>query len=91
MAKKNVRKQAMSLLSLLATIVVVAGGYLLSDNKSSNIADYSYYVNQSKASESTPSQELASSVLTEDVKSNWEIRLNGMALEHLLLTVIKRI
>ncbi|HEM5030859.1 TPA: DNA/RNA non-specific endonuclease [Streptococcus suis] len=68
MAKKNVRKQAMSLLSLLATIVVVAGGYLLSDNKSSNLADYSYYVNQSKASESTPSQELASSVLTEDVK-----------------------
>ncbi|QTA56080.1 DNA/RNA non-specific endonuclease [Streptococcus suis] len=68
MAKKNVRKQAMSLLSLLATIVVVAGGYLLSDNKSSNLADYSYYVNQSKASEGTPSQELASSVLTEDVK-----------------------
>lgn len=31
MAKKNVKKQAMSLLSLLATIVVVAGGYLLSD------------------------------------------------------------
>ncbi|MGQ7339439.1 DNA/RNA non-specific endonuclease [Streptococcus suis] len=68
MAKKNVKKQAMSLLSLLATIVVVASGYLLSDNKSSNVADYSYYVNQSKASEGTPSQELASSVLTEDVK-----------------------
>ncbi|HFI0102795.1 TPA: DNA/RNA non-specific endonuclease [Streptococcus suis] len=68
MAKKNVKKQAMSLLSLLATIVVVAGGYLLSDNKSSKVAEYSYYVNQSKASESTPSQELASSVLTEDVK-----------------------
>ncbi|MDW8705336.1 DNA/RNA non-specific endonuclease [Streptococcus suis] len=68
MAKKNVKKQAVSLLSLLATIVVVAGGYLLSDNKSSNVANYSYYVNQSKASESTPSQELASSVLTEDVK-----------------------
>ncbi|WP_329894432.1 DNA/RNA non-specific endonuclease [Streptococcus suis] len=61
MAKKNVKKQAMSLLSLLATIVVVAGGYLLSDNKSSNVADYSYYVNQSKASEGTPNQELASS------------------------------
>lgn len=68
MAKKNVKKQAMSLLSLLATIVVVASGYLLSDNKSSNVADYSYYVNQSKASEGTSSQELASSVLTEDVK-----------------------
>ncbi len=81
----------MSLLSLLATIVVVAGGYLLSDNKSSNVADYSYYVNQSKASEGTPNQELASSVLTEDVKSNWEIRLNGIVLERLLLTGIKRI
>ncbi|MEG3243388.1 DNA/RNA non-specific endonuclease [Streptococcus suis] len=68
MAKKNVKKQAVGLLSLLATIVAVAGGYLLSDNKSSNVANYSYYVNQSKASESTPSQELASSVLTEDVK-----------------------
>ena len=68
MAKKNVKKQVMSLLSLLATIVVVAGGYLLSDNKSSNVADYSYYVNRSKASEGTPSQELANSVLTEDVK-----------------------
>ena len=33
MAKKNVKKQAMSLLSLLATIVVVAGGYLLSDTR----------------------------------------------------------
>lgn len=81
----------MSLLGLLATIVVAAGGYLLSDNKSSNLADYSYYVNQSKASEGTPSQELASSVLTEVVKSNWGIRLNGMGLEHLLLTGIKRI
>ncbi len=91
MAKKNVKKQAMSLLSLLATIVVVAGGYLLSDNKSSKVAEYSYYVNQSKTSESTPSQELASSVLTEDVKNNWGIRLNGMVLEHLLLTGIKRI
>ncbi|WP_029185890.1 DNA/RNA non-specific endonuclease [Streptococcus suis] len=68
MAKKNVKKQAMSLLSLLATIVVVAGGYLLSDNKSSNVAEYSYYVNQSQASESTPSEELARSVLTESVK-----------------------
>lgn len=68
MAKKNVKKQAMSLLSLLATIVVVAGGYFLNNTSSDNAANYSYYVNQSKASESTPSQELASSVLTEDVK-----------------------
>ncbi|HEM3577938.1 TPA: DNA/RNA non-specific endonuclease [Streptococcus suis] len=68
MLKKNVKKQAMSLLSLLATIVVVGGGYLLNNSSSNSTASYSYYVNQSQASESTPSQELASSVLTESVK-----------------------
>ncbi|HEM6190305.1 TPA: DNA/RNA non-specific endonuclease [Streptococcus suis] len=68
MAKKNVKKQAMSLLSLLATIVVVGGGYFLNNTSSDNAANYSYYVNQSQASESTPSEELASSVLTESVK-----------------------
>ncbi|HFI0055052.1 TPA: DNA/RNA non-specific endonuclease [Streptococcus suis] len=68
MSKKNVKKQAMSLLSLLATIVVVGGGYLLNNSSSNSTASYSYYVNQSQASESTPSQELASSVLTESVK-----------------------
>ncbi|HFI0235080.1 TPA: DNA/RNA non-specific endonuclease [Streptococcus suis] len=68
MAKKNVKKQAMSLLSLIATIVVVGGGYFLNNSSSNNTASYSYYVNQSQASESTPSEELASSVLTESVK-----------------------
>ncbi|HFI0423489.1 TPA: DNA/RNA non-specific endonuclease [Streptococcus suis] len=68
MLKKNVKKQAMSLLSLLATIVVVGGGYLLNNSSSDNTATYSYYVNQSQASESSPSEELASSVLTESVK-----------------------
>ncbi|HFI0039715.1 TPA: DNA/RNA non-specific endonuclease [Streptococcus suis] len=68
MAKKNVKKQAMSLLSLIATIVVVGGGYFLNNPSSNSTASYSYYVNQSQASESTPSEELASSVLTESVK-----------------------
>ncbi|HEM3725554.1 TPA: DNA/RNA non-specific endonuclease [Streptococcus suis] len=68
MVKKNVKKQAMSLLSLLATIVVVGGGYFLNNSSSNSTASYSYYVNQSQASEATPSQELASSVLTESVK-----------------------
>ncbi|HEM6309565.1 TPA: DNA/RNA non-specific endonuclease [Streptococcus suis] len=68
MAKKNVKKQAMSLLSLLATIVVVGGGYFLNNTSSDNAANYSYYVNQSQTSEFTPSQELASSVLTEKVR-----------------------
>ncbi|NRG96994.1 DNA/RNA non-specific endonuclease [Streptococcus suis] len=68
MAKKNVKKQAMSLLSLIATIVVVGGGYFLNNSSSNSTASYSYYVNQSQASESTPSEELASSVITESVK-----------------------
>ncbi|HEL2110450.1 TPA: DNA/RNA non-specific endonuclease [Streptococcus suis] len=68
MAKKNVKKQAMSLLSLIATIVVVGGGYFLNNTSSDNAANYSYYVNQSQTSEFTPSQELASSVLTEKVR-----------------------
>ncbi|MGQ7461412.1 DNA/RNA non-specific endonuclease [Streptococcus suis] len=68
MLKKNVKKQAMSLLSLIATIVVVGGGYLLNNSSSNSTASYSYYVNQSQSSESTPSEVLASSVLTESVK-----------------------
>ncbi|MGQ7366302.1 DNA/RNA non-specific endonuclease [Streptococcus suis] len=68
MVKKNVKKQAMSLLSLLATIVVVGGGYFINNTSSDNAANYSYYVNQSQTSEFTPSQELASSVLTEKVR-----------------------
>ncbi|WP_105206727.1 DNA/RNA non-specific endonuclease [Streptococcus suis] len=68
MANKNVKKQAMSLLSLIATIVVVGGGYFLNNSSSNSTASYSYYVNQSQASESTPSEELGSSVLTESVK-----------------------
>lgn len=58
----------MSLLSLIATIVVVGGGYFLNNTSSDNAANYSYYINQSQASEFTPSQELASSVLTEKVR-----------------------
>lgn len=67
MAKKNVKKQAMSLLSLLVTIVVVAGGYFLNQSSDASTST-SYYINQSQSSESSPSQELARSVLTEDVK-----------------------
>ncbi len=67
MAKKNVKKQAMSLLSLLVTIVVVTGGYFLNQSSDASTST-SYYINQSQSSESSPSQELASSVLTEKVR-----------------------
>ncbi|WP_156008379.1 DNA/RNA non-specific endonuclease [Streptococcus ruminantium] len=79
MAKKNVKKQAMSLFSLLATLIVVGGGYFLSSTTNSNVTNHPYYVNQSKASESVPSQELSSSVLTENVKKQLgtKIEWNG--------------
>ncbi|HEM2547577.1 TPA: DNA/RNA non-specific endonuclease [Streptococcus suis] len=67
MAKKNVKKQAMSLLSLIATIVAVGGGYFLNQSSDASTST-SYYINQSQSSESSPSQELARSVLTEEVK-----------------------
>lgn len=40
----------------------------LNNSNSDNTANYSYYANHSQASESTPSEELASSVLVENVK-----------------------
>lgn len=68
MAKKRIKKQTASLLSILVTIIVAVSGYYLKDQVSDNGSSQSYYVNQSKANESAPSEELASSVLTEAVR-----------------------
>ncbi len=68
MATKGLKKQTASLISLLVTILIVAGGYYFNDSSSSGTSQ-SYYVNQSKANQATPSEEMASSVLTEDVRS----------------------
>ncbi|HFI0256327.1 TPA: DNA/RNA non-specific endonuclease [Streptococcus suis] len=68
MAKKRIKKQTASLLSILVTIIVAVSGYYLKDQVSDNGSSQSYYVNQSKANESAPSKELASSVLTEAVR-----------------------
>lgn len=68
MARKGMKKQTASLISLLVTILIVVGGYFFNDSSSSGTSQ-SYYVNQSQANQATPSEELASSVLTESVRS----------------------
>ncbi|CQR24692.1 competence associated endonuclease [Streptococcus varani] len=71
MFKKKIKKQTTNLLSILLAGLVLVGGYYfpqLSENLSQ--ADQAtYYTNDSKASQDTPSQELSSSVLTDEVKS----------------------
>lgn len=70
MAKKKINKHTTSLLSLLVTALLVIGGYLypqLSENVSTN-GETSYFVNDSKVSDGTPTQELASTVLVDSVK-----------------------
>ncbi|HFI0149432.1 TPA: DNA/RNA non-specific endonuclease [Streptococcus suis] len=69
MAKKRRKKQTASLLSLLVTVIVAVSGYYLKDAVGDQSSNHSYYINQSQANESTPSEELASSVLTESVRS----------------------
>lgn len=71
MFKKKIKKQTTNFLSILLAGLVLVGGYYfpkLSENLSQ--ADQAtYYTNDSKASQDTPSQELSSSVLTDEVKS----------------------
>lgn len=71
MFKKKIKKQSTNFLSILLAGLVLVGGYYfpqLSENLSQ--ADQAtYYTNDSKASQDTPSQELSSSVLTDEVKS----------------------
>lgn len=67
MAKKRLGKQVSSAISLLVTILIIAGAYLLNEEPTQEQSS-SYFVNQSLASEAAPSEELASSVLTESVR-----------------------
>lgn len=68
MAEKKVKKQAVSFLSLLVTILIAAGGYVLGTGSDDAGGSPSYYINHSSATEDTPSEELASSILTDSVK-----------------------
>ena len=66
MKNKKIHKQAMSLVSLLLTLVIVGASYFIQQEDSNQSVPY--YVNQSQASDETPSQDLASSILTESVQ-----------------------
>lgn len=81
MSKKKLKKQSTGFISLLLLVLVTVGGYYLPKlGQDSSSFDWpSYYVNDSKSSQETPSQELASSVLTEEVRSQLgsQIEWNG--------------
>lgn len=70
MTKKKINKQTTSFLSLLVTVVLVIGGYFypqLSEGGSVNSAP-SYFANDSKVGDGTPTEELASTVLVGSVR-----------------------
>lgn len=71
MSKKKFNKQSTSWISLLLALLVIVGGYyvpqLTQESAGSDLP--SYYVNDSEPGQGTPSQDLASSVLTEEVIS----------------------
>lgn len=71
MSKKKFNKQSTSWISLLLALLVIVGGYyvpqLTQESAGSDLP--SYYVNDSRIDQETPSQDLASSVLTEEVLS----------------------
>ena len=71
MSKKKFNKQSTSWISLLLALLFIVGGYyvpqLTQESAGSDLP--SYYVNDSRIDQETPSQDLASSVLTEEVLS----------------------
>ena len=71
MFKKKLNKQSTGWISILLAILVIVGGYYVPQlTQGSSGADLpSYYVNDSELDQGTPSQDLASSVLTEEVRS----------------------
>lgn len=81
MSEKKINKQSTGLLGLLAAAMIAIGGYYF-PQLSQEIASSgqpAYYVNDSRADQDTPSQELSSSVLTDGVRSQLgqEIDWNG--------------
>lgn len=84
MRNKNVKKQSLSLLSLLVTAVIAIGGYWLNDS-SSQPNSYAargavtYIENSSVLGQETPSEDLARSVLLEPVAKQLgsDIEWNG--------------
>ena len=71
MSKKKLNKQSTVWISILLAILFIVGGYYVPQlTQGSSGSDLpSYYVNDSELDQGTPSQDLASSVLTEEVLS----------------------
>ncbi len=71
MSTKKIKKQSTGLISLLVAGLIIAGSYYIPQltQEGGQSGQPSYYVNDSGIDQETPSQELASSVLTEEVLS----------------------
>ncbi len=71
MSTKKIKKQSTGLISLLVAGLIIAGSYYFPQltQEGGQSGQPSYYVNDSGIDQETPSQELASSVLTEEVLS----------------------
>ena len=71
MSTKKIKKQSTGLISLLVAGLMIAGSYYFPQltQEGGQSGQPSYYVNDSRIDQETPSQDLASSVLTEEVLS----------------------
>ncbi len=71
MSTKKIKKQSTGLISLLVAGLIIAGSYYFPQltQEGGQSGQPSYYVNDSRIDQETPSQDLASSVLTEEVLS----------------------
>ena len=71
MSTKKIKKQSTGLISLLVAGLIIAGSYYFPQltQEGGQSGQPSYYVNDSELDQGTPSQDLASSVLTEEVLS----------------------
>lgn len=71
MSTKKIKKQSIGLISLLVAGLIIAGSYYFPQltQEGGQSGQPSYYVNDSRIDQGTPSQDLASSVLTEEVIS----------------------
>ena len=71
MSTKKIKKQSTGLISLLVAGLIIAGSYYFPQltQEGGQSGQPSYYVNDSRIDQETPSQDLASSVLTEEVRS----------------------
>ncbi|MBY5034905.1 DNA/RNA non-specific endonuclease [Streptococcus gallolyticus] len=82
MKNKKIKKQSASWMSILVAIIAVAGSYLYKEigpSQSGLSGQATYLVNQSRANQSVPSEELASSVLLDSVTTSLgaDLKWNG--------------